>query len=200
MFVKICGLTTIEGIAAAVEAEVDAVGFVFAESVRQLTPERALELSLGLSSDIVRVAVMLHPSPDYCKFVLDVFKPDWLQTDVKDFSNLEIPQNIRKLPVYRDTINLEHETSEYPDFFLFEGKQSGVGKLADWMHAANLARRSQLLLAGGLNAKNVADAIKNVQPWGVDVSTSVESSPGIKDPKKISEFVGAVREAETYAD
>jgi phosphoribosylanthranilate isomerase len=82
-----------------------------------------------------------------------------------------------------------------PERLLFEGPVSGIGETADWSKAAALARRTQLILAGGLNPSNVADAIKRVKPFGVDVSSGVESSPGVKDAQKILDFVRAARAA-----
>ena len=76
---------------------------------------------------------------------------------------------------------------------LFEGPVSGNGKTADWEAAALLAKQAQLILAGGLNAANVAAAIKAVSPFGVDVSSGVEREPGVKDAGKIQEFVRAAR-------
>jgi phosphoribosylanthranilate isomerase len=76
---------------------------------------------------------------------------------------------------------------------LFEGAVSGQGKLADWDAAAQLAKQTQLVLAGGLNPTNIAQAIATVHPFGVDVSSGVESAPGIKDPEKICEFVRQAR-------
>ena len=78
---------------------------------------------------------------------------------------------------------------------LFEGPVSGIGSTSDWHSAAQLARSTQLVLAGGLNATNVADAIAAVRPFGVDVSSGVEASPGVKDPARIHEFVRRARAA-----
>jgi phosphoribosylanthranilate isomerase len=83
---------------------------------------------------------------------------------------------------------------------LFEGAVSGVGSTADWQTAAQLARTTELVLAGGLNATNVADAIAAVRPFGVDVSSGVEASPGIKDPVRIHEFVQRARAAANGAN
>jgi phosphoribosylanthranilate isomerase len=82
-----------------------------------------------------------------------------------------------------------------PACLLFEGVQSGAGQPADWALAGALAPRTRLLLAGGLDAQNVYDAIKRVRPWGVDVSSGVESAPGRKSPRRIYEFVKAARVA-----
>jgi phosphoribosylanthranilate isomerase len=85
--------------------------------------------------------------------------------------------------------------SPLPARMLFEGPSSGIGELADWGRAAELARQTELILAGGLSALNVSEAIQAVMPFGVDVSSGVEDVPGIKDPDKIHEFVRAVRVA-----
>jgi phosphoribosylanthranilate isomerase len=83
-----------------------------------------------------------------------------------------------------------------PAWLLVEGRASGRGARADWALAARLALRTRVVLAGGLDAGNVAAAIRRVRPFGVDVSSGVESAPGVKDPGRIRAFVAAVRAAE----
>ena len=119
-------------------------------------------------------------------------KPDYFQTDVEDLRELKIPPPVKLLPVVRFGRKTPHPL---PALMLFEGPTSGIGELADWGRAAELARQTQLILAGGLTLANVAEAVAAVRPFGVDVSSGVESSPGIKDPDKIVEFVRAVRAA-----
>ncbi len=128
----------------------------------------------------------------------DIFAPDWLQTDAEDFASLDVPDSIGRFPVYRDrvTADFDNDSDSWPEHILFEGVRSGVGLKPDWDHAAQLARRTCLMLAGGLSPENVRQAIIYVHPWGVDVSSGVESSPGTKDPAKIAAFVAAAREAE----
>jgi phosphoribosylanthranilate isomerase len=90
--------------------------------------------------------------------------------------------------------------SESPAFLVdasVKGVYGGSGVTADWSGAAELAKKYQLLLAGGLTPENVAEAIRQVQPWGVDVASGVESAPGEKDPNKMKAFVAAVRSAAT---
>jgi phosphoribosylanthranilate isomerase len=87
--------------------------------------------------------------------------------------------------------------NELPGVFVYEGASSGRGETADWPRAAAIAQRGRMILAGGLNAGNVATAISSVDPWGVDVSSAVESRPGKKDPDLIRQFIHAVRAAET---
>ncbi|HET8697323.1 MAG TPA: phosphoribosylanthranilate isomerase [Gammaproteobacteria bacterium] len=193
MLVKICGLTTLDAVEAAVAAGADAVGFVFARSPREVTPERAAELSAGVPARVKRVAVMRHPAPARVRRVLEVFAPDWLQTDAADLAQIELPPGCAPLPVLRTGSGA---TAGAPARVLFEGLTSGSGRLADWDEARELARHRELVLAGGLTPDNVADAIRAVRPWGVDVSSGVEQSPGRKDPVKIREFVARVRAME----
>jgi phosphoribosylanthranilate isomerase len=191
MFVKICGLTDSRAVAAAVAAGADAVGFVFADSPREVTPERACELAADLPKGVLKVAVMHHPSEEHVRRVLETFAPDWLQTDAEDFDRIALPQGVEPLPVFR------HEAAVDPgQRVLFEGAVSGAGRTADWHAARILAARARLILAGGLDADNVAAAIRAVRPWGVDVSSGVERARGAKDPDKIASFVDRVRAQE----
>ena len=195
VFIKICGLRTAKALEAAVVAGVDAVGFVFAESPRRVTPRQASDLCAGLSPVVVRVAVMRQPSPAEWQAVADGFAPDWLQTEAADFARLAVDDRFGRLPVYRD--DALPGADALPDGpVLFESAVSGAGRRADWTRAAELAGRCQLVLAGGLTPDNVGEAIAAVRPWGVDVSSGVESRRGVKDAGRIAAFVQAVREAE----
>jgi len=194
MFVKICGLSSMDAIEAATSAGADAIGFVFSSSIRQVTPNQALELCQNVPSEILRVAVMLHPTKDEWAAVRDVFVPDWLQTDAVDFDILSVPVGCASLPVYRTE---QFPPQAWPRQLLFEGSTSGSGETADWEKAKAIASSTRLILAGGLTVSNVTDAISHVGPWGVDVSSGVESQPGQKDPEKIREFVARARAMET---
>jgi phosphoribosylanthranilate isomerase len=189
VFVKICGINSAAAAEAAVAAGADALGFVFAPSPRQIAPERALELCAAVPATVKRVAVLRHPEPDRWRRVLDVFAPDWLQTDAEDLAAIALPERCAALPVYRNA----NVPEAAPPRLLFEGTASGSGRTANWDEARTLARRTQLILAGGLDATNVAEAIRRVRPWGVDVSSGVERRRGEKDPQKIEEFVARVR-------
>ena len=90
MFIKICGLSTPDAIATAVDAGADALGFVFAASPRRVSPDQARELCRNLDDKIVRVAVMRHPGAAEWEEVRNVFAPDWLQTDAEDFGQLDL--------------------------------------------------------------------------------------------------------------
>jgi len=202
IYVKICGLSTRDAVAAAVEAGADALGFVFAESPRRVTPAEAAKLCREVPDALDRVAVMLHPSQEELQRVLTLFRPDLLQTDAEDFATIKPGPGVRALPVWRDSGTLPDPASLNPEgMLLYESATSGSGRLADPARAAALARQARVLLAGGLDPDNVAEVIARVRPFGVDVSSGVESSRGKKDPARIRAFLAAVREAEkNHAD
>ncbi len=198
MFVKICGLNTEEHVRVAVDAGADAIGFVFADSVRRVDPAEAERISSHVPGTVKRVAVMLHPTNGQWQAVLDKFKPDVLQTDVEDFAELDVPDDIDCWRVYRegnrvtDTFRTSFMVS---GTFLYEGAKSGQGETVDWSAAAELAKIGNMILAGGLGPDNVAAAIAAAKPYGVDVSSGVESAPGEKDSQKIREFISAAKAA-----
>ena len=190
MWIKICGLTTAAAVEAALEARVDAIGFVFARSVRELAPESAAALARPARGRVHCVAVTHHPSQAAIDEIVRVFAPDLLQSDAEDLARLRLPAALETLAVVRGGGALP---APLPGRILFEGPSSGTGAVSDWSAAGALARRTQLVLAGGLNALNVADALAQVRPFGVDVSSGVEERPGVKSPAAIRNFVAAVR-------
>lgn len=195
MFVKICGLGSEEHVQVAVNADADAVGFVFAESVRQVEPGHAAEIATKVPGTIKKVAVMLHPSNKEWQEVLREFKPDVLQTDAEDFANLDVPEQIDCWPVYRENNRVTVPLSRVTVPFVYEGVRSGSGEVVDWTTAAGIARSGDMILAGGLSVSNVAEAIAIARPFGVDVSSGVEMAPGQKDPRLIREFINAAKAA-----
>ena len=151
-------------------------------------------MTTQLPGHVRKVAVMLHPTRAEWQCVFEEFGPDVLQTDAEDFANLRVADSIERWPVLREgTISSD---GELPHTYLYEGKASGSGETVNWQHAADLARRGRMILAGGLNAANVGRAIRDVHPFGVDVSSAVESQPGQKDEAKIRAFIDAARKSE----
>ena len=190
LLVKICGMTDEAAIDAAVEAGADALGFVFyASSPRNLVPQRARALAARVPSQVRRVAVMLHPDGALWEAVAQVLRPDVLQTDHEDLARLQVDPGIELWPVLREGAL----PARLPSAFVYEGRRSGKGETVDWRVAAGIARCGRMILAGGLDAANVAEAIAIVDPWGVDVSSAVESRPGIKDADKVRAFIEAAR-------
>jgi phosphoribosylanthranilate isomerase len=190
MWIKICGMTSADAVAAAQEAGADAIGFVFAPSVRRQTPARAAQLAANARGKLTLVAVCLHPSAQEWREIAAEFAPDVLQTDHQDYAALAGLLACGRLPVLRTGVQ---SPAALPERLVFEGAVSGTGQVTDWSQPRQLRDRTQLVLAGGLHAGNVAEAIRNVQPWGVDTSSGVERAPGIKEPRKIFEFVRAAR-------
>jgi phosphoribosylanthranilate isomerase len=192
MWLKICGVTDLDAVDAALALNVDAIGFVFSPSVRRLEPAQALQLAAGARGRVAVVAVTLHPQQPLIDDIVRVFKPDALQAELRDFEQLRLPHTLARLPVLRAEVAAG---SSLPRRILFEGARSGSGEAADWKAASRLAGVSELILAGGLDARIVGAAIRAVRPYGVDVSSGVECAPGRKSVQKIAEFVEAARAA-----
>ncbi len=200
MFVKICGLSTEEHVRVAVDAGADAIGFVFAESVRQVDPTHAAAIARSVPVTVSKIAVMRHPSNEEWQTVLRIFEPDVLQTDARDFDSLDVPTGIECWPVCREGIKVTGtdfcgEGNRVTGTYLFEGARSGAGETVDWVAAARVAERGKMILAGGLGVENVGEAIKKVRPFGVDVSSGVENAPGQKDAGLIRKFISAAKAA-----
>lgn len=194
VFVKICGLNGAAAVAAAADADVDAAGFVFAErSPRLITPAQARALADGLPAHVLRIAVFARPSADEVRAVCDAFAPQVVQADAASLREVTLPAGVRALPVVRDGEAWDGGEAEW---ILYESARSGAGERADWRRAAELARGTRVILAGGLDARSVRAALHAVRPYGIDVSSGVEEARGVKSARLIREFVAAVRAAE----
>jgi len=192
LWIKVCGLRSVEAIEAAAAAGADAVGFVFhASSPRHLEIGQARELAAAVPPGLETVAVFLHPPQSLVEAAIDTVRPDWVQLDADDLKGLVLPAGQKTLPVFRTGRSLPPRQAG--GRFLLESAQSGAGTVADWTMAQALARSGELVLAGGLDVANVADAIATVRPFGVDVSSGVERSRGVKDAALIRDFVRAAR-------
>lgn len=189
LFIKICGITDRDAGQVAASSGVDAIGFVFATSPRQVTPRQALSISGELPPHMLRVAVFRRPERAEIEAVLEEFTPDLVQADDDALDGFDATGT---LPVFREG------GDRVPDGgrFLYESPVSGTGQQVDLARATSVARLGDLILAGGLRPDNVGRAITKVRPFGVDASSGVESSPGVKDPALIRSFVAAARAAE----
>ena len=197
LLVKICGVTRESDVAAAVEAGANAVGFVFHEaSHRNLTPARAGVLAAVLPPTVACVAVTLHPSQALVDRILGEFMPDVWQSDCLDLESIRLPEGIRCWPVLRSG---SPAPTPLPRTVLFDSAISGNGMQSDWKTAARLARSTQLIIGGGLSPATVGNAVREIRPIGVDVSSGVERSAGVKDPDLIRKFVASARAAERDA-
>ena len=202
VWIKICGVNTAASVLAVGEAGADAAGFVFADSPRRVSPEQAAELAALLPPHVDRVAVFHHPSAADITEALSVFPADIVQCEPTDeVRRAAAAVGARLLPVLHDGPELDararvvRETGDGPAAIFEAAGKGGRGQRPDWERAARLARRIPLVLAGGLGPGNVADAIDEVRPFGVDVSSGVEETRGHKDPVRIAAFVQAARTA-----
>ncbi|TNE86829.1 MAG: phosphoribosylanthranilate isomerase [Deltaproteobacteria bacterium] len=198
MLVKICGLTTVDHVRAACEAGADAIGLVFAVgSVRQVTKEQAKTLLAAVSPGVLKVAVYKHYA------AMDALEIADLGFDAVQAFTYEalLPDGAFALPATREDMVVRAPPGALrPEGFkgclLVEGAQSGAGVTANWEDVQEIAEHVPVILAGGLTPENVAEAIATVRPVGVDVSSGVESTRGVKDPTLIRAFIGAVRATE----
>ena len=197
MWVKICGLRRPADVRAAVEAGADAVGFVFAKSVRRLDPESARTLIRLVPAGVLRVGVMraVDSAPLDELFALGL---DAIQIERDDQVVPAFPSGLRLWSVLRDGEDLEARAARIPRasmLIIDSALGGGSGQGPDPGRVISLAARRPVVLAGGLTPVTVADAIGRVLPCGVDVSSGVESAPGVKSPELIHAFVRAAREA-----
>lgn len=202
--VKICGVTRLEDAQAAVRFGADAIGFVFwAGSPRAVAWQAAREIALRLPTFTARVGVFVNESPAEIARVardagLDVVQ---LHGDevVADYAGVG-RRLLRAMPLSTEADVALAESLPADVTPLVDARdpdrRGGTGRRADWRLAAMLARQRDVLLAGGLSDASVAEALASVAPWGIDVSSGVESAPGIKDHDKLARLFDAVRRAE----
>jgi phosphoribosylanthranilate isomerase len=206
--VKICGITNADDARVACEAGVDAIGLNFyPRSPRALSVEMAIELRTVIPSGVQVFGVFVNAEASEVMEILRRARLDALQLH-GDESPTTVAKLARIAPVFKalrvgpdfSAATLEN----YPDVsgFLFDttsagpDQYGGTGRLADWGVAQQASRSHRVILAGGLSAENVAAAILQVRPYGVDVASGVEASPGAKDHAQLREFVREARRAD----
>lgn len=205
--VKICGIRNPEDALVAAEAGADLIGLVLAPSRRQIEPAVAKEIVSVLRAsprgqDVMVVGVFVDEAPERITTIAREAGLNWVQLSgheaVESVATLDLPlvKALRfdghpseggwtEQPVPCDVVPVLVDAH-------VAGSFGGAGVVADWQAAAHLARQRPVLLAGGLTAGNVAEAIVAVQPWGVDVSSGVETN-GVKDADKIRAFIQAAK-------
>ena len=203
MKIKICGLRRTLEVEAAVEAGADAIGFVFARSPRQITPSEARPLIEAVPDGVDSVAVFRTPDPDVLRAVL-ALGIDGIQADASWSGDL--PSDVYFLPALKDGPDVEARAGSLPRHptsgglrgaILVDGPLGGgLGIEADADRVARVAKLRPVVLAGGLRPDTVGTSVERVRPFGVDVSSGVESAPGVKDPARIRAFIQAVRAVE----
>jgi phosphoribosylanthranilate isomerase len=183
--IKFCGLTRLEDVRLAAGLGVDAVGFVMSrKSKRYIAPAAAVRLRDAVPPYIATVALVMDDEPAYIDEVLRVLRPDMLQFHGNESDDECATYGVRL-----------HDFPRAAGLLLDGhglGEQGGSGQRFDWsLMPKDLAQ--PLILAGGLTPDNVAEALRVARPWAVDVSSGIESSPGIKDRAKMECFISAVR-------
>ncbi|WP_129633209.1 phosphoribosylanthranilate isomerase [Candidatus Oscillochloris fontis] len=203
MHIKICGLRSIEHALVAAEAGADMVGLVFAPSRRQVAVEEAIQIVTALRRSPPPhpqvVGLFVNTSVATINAVITTVGLDMVQLSgaevLVEMAGIERPvlKSIRMDGSVGEAAWIGAGVRLLVDAHV-AGAYGGTGTRADWHRAADLARKHPLILAGGLDADNVAEAIRHVQPWGVDVSSGVEED-GVKSSMKIRAFIHAAREA-----
>ena len=201
MFIKICGIANEEDALFAVAMGADALGFVFAPgSSRQVKPSDVRDIVRRLPPEMVTVGVFRNERPE--RVVEITNKVGLTGAQLHGNEPLSEVRWVRSrvkfvIQAFRAGDPAIRSVENGPaDVVLIDAPEPGSGKVFDWSMAEGAPGGLRLMLAGGLNPDNVADAILRVRPWGVDVSTGVEASPGRKDPRKVRKFIEAARGTE----
>jgi phosphoribosylanthranilate isomerase len=213
--VKICGLSTPETLKVALDAGADAVGFVFfPPSPRNISLETARALSARVKGHARKVALTVDADDAMLTDIIEALHPDMLQLHGKETparvsairQRFGVPA-MKVLPIEsRADLGAIPPYAKVADRLLFDARPpreatrpGGLGKPFDWHLLENLDLSIPFMLSGGLNAENVAEALRITRAGGLDVSSGVESAPGVKDPEKIRAFIRAARSAKVPA-
>ena len=198
--VKICGITRAIDAQLAVELGADAIGFVFWEpSPRAISPAAAAEIAIQLPRDVTRVGVFVDAAPGIVSEIAEQVGLDAAQLhgdeDVAAYADCRVA--LLKAIALNSQESLASAVALPPDVTLLIDAHApidrgGTGQLADWTEAARLAASRPVVLAGGLHAGNIVQAIGRVRPWGVDVSSGVEDAPGLKNAGKMRALFTAI--------
>ena len=199
MFVKIDGITSEADALLAVAFGADALGFVFAPSPRQMTPSSVADIVKRLPREVLTVGVFRDESRQRTVEIANSVGLGAVQLHGREtpddarWVRQRVPCTIKAFSAGEAAIGRFADFGA--DFLLIDGANPGSGAVFDWRLAEGVADPTRMFVAGGLTPDNVADAIAYLHPFGVDVSSGVESSPGHKDPQKLRDFVAAARQA-----
>jgi phosphoribosylanthranilate isomerase len=201
--VKVCGITRREDAALAVALGADALGFIFwPRSPRAVAPAVARLIHAHLPPFVSRVGVFVNASPDEVAETTQVAGLDIVQLhgDEPVEAYARIGARVLKVAALETTADVEQvlawplSVTPLVDAIDRE-RRGGTGRVADWALAAHLAAHRPMVLAGGLHADNVGEAVSRVRPWAVDVSSGVEDAPGIKSPARLRAFFASLTAA-----
>ena len=202
--VKVCGITRLEDAQLACELGTAAVGFVFwGQSPRYVTPSRAREIVAALPEHVLSVGVFVNPSESEARSIADGVGLGGIQLHGDETIDLceRFPYPVMKAVALKDAESVE-TACRLPDAVTVvldvhdPVSRGGTGRPVDWTLAAQVAARRRVFLAGGLTSANVVEAVETVRPYGVDVSSGLETSPGIKSPAAVEAFFRAVKTME----
>ncbi len=199
--VKICGITRLPDALAAVEAGADLLGFNFWErSPRYLTPTAAAEIIRALPPGVVKAGVFVNPTPDAVAEAIRQCGLDLLQFHGDEPPDFCLQFGLMTMKAFRiqNAASLRGLAEYRTDAWLLDafvpGQPGGTGTVFNWDLALEAQRHGRpVFLAGGLTSENVGEAIRRVQPYGVDVCGGVESAPGQKDAQKVRAFIAAAK-------
>ncbi|MCY3967769.1 MAG: phosphoribosylanthranilate isomerase [bacterium] len=200
MFIKICGITTTDDALLASALGADALGFVFAPSPRQVPPTHVQAIVSRLSPEVLTVGVFRNETPE--RVVEITHRCGLKAAQLHGTESVAVTKQVRaQVPVVIKAFAggshaLLHAHSYGADMVLVDSETPGSGEVFDWSLAENAPGGVKLIMAGGLTANNVLMAIAKARPWGVDVSSGVEVSPGRKDPVRMRAFIETVRKAQ----
>ena len=196
MIVKICGITSAEDAAVSIDAGAHALGFnFFSRSPRYIRP--VVAATIGTFGQVLRVGVFVHEPVEEILRIMEV-----AELDVAQIHHGDLPHGVRTWRARNvdNTFTATELDEAGPEAFLLDapapGVYGGTGQVFDWSRISSLPpsfesdrRTPKIVLAGGLDASNVASAIRTARPWGVDACSKLESAPGKKDHQKVRDFV-----------
>lgn len=201
MFVKICGITNEDDALLAVALGADAVGFVFAPSERRVVVQRVHDITRRLPPEILTVGVFRDEHP---KRVVEMVLASGVRA--AQLHGHETPAEVAEVSRHVQTVikavpagssDAAHADEFGVRMILVDAPSPGSGQAFDWKLLGEVPSGLNVILAGGLTPENVAAGIKMARPWGVDVSSGVESAPGVKDPVRMRRFIEAARSQES---
>lgn len=198
MIVKICGITRAEDARLAASLGATAIGFVFwPSSPRAISPLRARAIVDALPASVTTVGVFVNAGRDEIEGAADEANLQAVQLHGDETPDLARSLSRRVIKAITLAGDIDERVNEWLGTMLLldahdAAKRGGTGRVIDWDRAAAIARAHDIILAGGLGPANVADAVARVRPAGIDVSSGVESSPGIKDPGKLRALFDAL--------
>lgn len=194
MYVKICGLSTLEAAQTAIDSGADYLGFIFAESKRKVTPIKAREIIRNLKGNVKKVGVFVNESVEEISRIAEYAGLDIIQlhgTESQEFANkLSLPV-IKAITIHsiEDLLRVHEWKTEYILLDLPKNQTAPINKTLNWEEMkGRLPYSNHIFLAGGLSPDNVETAVRVIQPYAVDVSSGVETG-GVKDLTKINKFI-----------